>query len=140
MLSISDLSNIPEYSTDFTSASNNMPMTTTFPVVPQVDDSIFKNNAVEKQTSAARSSASSMVSTPTSGQTGGKRKQSQDKNLNEPARIAAEEDKRRRNTAASARSPVCSTLTRFTPAQRGQTDGRAGEKQQEPGTADRLSF
>lgn len=106
MLSISDLNNIPEYSTDFTSASNNMPMTTTFPVLPQVDNSTFKSNAVEKQTPAAKSSASSIVSTPSSGQTGGKRKQSQDKSPNEPARAAAEEDKRRRNTAASARFRV----------------------------------
>ncbi|CRG85490.1 hypothetical protein PISL3812_02544 [Talaromyces islandicus] len=103
---LNDLNNIPEYSTDFTPVSNNMPMTTTFPVLPQVDDSTFKSHAVEKQ-APTKSNASSVVSTPTSGPTGGKRKQSQDsKNLNESARAAAEEDKRRRNTAASARFRV----------------------------------
>lgn len=102
MLSISDLNNIPEYSTDFASASNNMPMTTTFPVLPNVDKSTFKSNPVEKQTAPK-----STVSTPSSVQTGGKRKASQDsKSPNEPARAAAEEDKRRRNTAASARFRV----------------------------------
>ncbi|QKX56370.1 uncharacterized protein TRUGW13939_03471 [Talaromyces rugulosus] len=101
---LTDLNNIPEYSADFTSASNNMPMTSTFPVLPHVDDSTFKSHA---QTPAAKSGASSIVSTPTPGPTGGKRKQSQDsKTSGEPARAAAEEDKRRRNTAASARFRV----------------------------------
>lgn len=111
MLSITDLSNIPEYSADFTSTSvpNNVPMTTTFPVVPPPVDSTFKPHTVEKQAPAKSSAPSSTVSTPQTTTTAGgnKRKQSHDsKNLDEQARLAAEEDKRRRNTAASARFRV----------------------------------
>jgi hypothetical protein len=111
---IIDLGNIPDYTTTFTSAEeshNLQQMNSTFHSMPAVQ----KTNAPvqpQQQTRAPKTeilsptNISSFVSTPMQ-VAGAKRKQSQDgKSLEDSSRVAAEEDKRRRNTAASARFRV----------------------------------
>jgi hypothetical protein len=112
------LNHIPEYSsTDFSSTnSQTMQMTSTFPAVSQVHAGAFNNSTPRLDKAApiasetpAMSTASSAAPSPAAianpSLAGTKRKATHDgKALDEPAaRVAAEEDKRRRNTAASAR-------------------------------------
>lgn len=88
-------------------------MTSTFQPVPQVHNGAFngtspldKATPIPSQTPAASTTTpTTPVAGPTPGRTAGtKRKQPHEaKTLDEAARLAAEEDKRRRNTAASAR-------------------------------------
>lgn len=90
-----------------------MQMTSTFQPVPQVHNGAFNGTApLDKATpissktpAASTTTATTPVAGPTPGRTAGtKRKQPHEaKTLDEAARLAAEEDKRRRNTAASAR-------------------------------------
>ncbi|KAL1965094.1 hypothetical protein VTN77DRAFT_6007 [Rasamsonia byssochlamydoides] len=106
-----DFHGLPDCSTDFNSTTQ---MTSTFQPAPQVHNGGFNNSPspLDKATPMAsqlpaKSAATS--TTPAAGpaptQTAGtKRKSPHDaKTLDEAARLAAEEDKRRRNTAASAR-------------------------------------
>ncbi|OKL59050.1 hypothetical protein UA08_05747 [Talaromyces atroroseus] len=114
---LNDLNNIPDYSTNFGSDdSQNLPVASTFHPIPApaVPDATKPSDKAAPQTthpkieqlSPVTNSISSFVSTPMQ-VAGTKRKQSHDaKSLGEAARIAAEEDKRRRNTAASARFRV----------------------------------
>lgn len=117
------MNTIPDYSTNFGSDDNqNLPVTSTFHPIPTaaVQDVTSNGKPLEKPTTTAAqaprlkteqlspvtSNMSSFVSTPMQ-VAGTKRKQGHDpKSQDEAARLAAEEDKRRRNTAASARFRV----------------------------------
>lgn len=120
---LNDLNNIPEYPTHFGSDdSHNLPAASTFqpmqpaPTAQPAEKPLEKANSAttqimtipktEQSSSPVPSGISSFVSTPMQ-LAGTKRKQGNDaKSLDEAARVAAEEDKRRRNTAASARFRV----------------------------------
>jgi hypothetical protein len=116
-----DLNHMPEYSSNDYSHTNsrNMQIPHSFSTVPQAHNGTFNNDAsaLDKVTPLASrtptkldvsSTGASPAEAPTPSQMAGtKRKQSHDtKSPDSSARVAAEEDKRRRNTAASARFRV----------------------------------
>lgn len=106
-----DLNHIPEYpSADFQSSDsqNHFPMSSPFTTVPPVQNATYntvppanKSNPVTSRAPPATAPAS--ITTPAPTQTAGTKRKQDPKTMDEAARLAAEEDKRRRNTAASAR-------------------------------------